>query len=165
MKKISQVALAVSTVCAMGLAAQAEAQQPSTMLEEIIVTARKSAETLQDVPVAVSAFNAEAITKRQIQSVEDVARFTPGFIFSKAFGRSTDRPIIRGQSNVLAGVQFGVESGAAYFVDGVYYPGDIQSLDLSDLERVEVIRGPQSALYGRNTYSGAINFVTRSPPS
>jgi iron complex outermembrane recepter protein len=64
---------------------------------------------------------------------------------------------------VLAGVQFGVEAGAAYFVDGIYYPGDIQSLDFSTLERVEVIRGPQSALYGRNTYSGAINYVTRAP--
>jgi outer membrane receptor protein involved in Fe transport len=86
-------------------------------------------------------------------------------VFDKAFGRSTDRPVIRGQGNVLAGVQFGVEAGAAYFVDGIYYPGDIQSLDLASLERVEVIRGPQSALYGRNTYSGAINFVTRAPSS
>jgi outer membrane receptor protein involved in Fe transport len=71
--------------------------------------------------------------------------------------------VIRGQSNVLAGVQFGVESGAAYFIDGVYFPGDIQGIDLNALERVEVIRGPQSALYGRNTYSGAINFITRQP--
>jgi outer membrane receptor protein involved in Fe transport len=60
-------------------------------------------------------------------------------------------------------VQFGVESGAAYFIDGVYFPGDIQGIDLNSLERVEVIRGPQSALYGRNTYSGAINFITRQP--
>lgn len=162
MNNISKVGIAVSAVCAMGLAAQAEAQR-TVALEEIIVTARKTEETLQDVPVAVSAFAEEDIIDRQIQSVDDVARFTPGFVFSKAFGRSTERPVIRGQSNVLAGVQFGVESGAAYFVDGVYYPGDIQSLDLSDLQRVEVIRGPQSALYGRNTYSGAINFVTRSP--
>ena len=162
MKNLSRVGLAVSAVCAMGLASQAEAQK-GAVLEEIVVTARKTEETLQDAPVAVSAFSAEDIMDRQIQSVDDVARFTPGFVFSKAFGRDTERPVIRGQSNVLAGVQFGVESGAAYFIDGVYYPGDIQSLDLSDLQRVEVIRGPQSALYGRNTYSGAVNFVTRSP--
>jgi outer membrane receptor protein involved in Fe transport len=132
-------------------------------LEEVVVTARKREESLQEVPVAVSAFTAETLEERQILSVNDVARFTPGLVFDKAFGRSTDRPVIRGQGNVLAGVQFGVEAGAAYFVDGIYYPGDIQSLDLSSLERVEVIRGPQSALYGRNTYSGAINFVTRAP--
>ena len=71
--------------------------------------------------------------------------------------------MIRGLGNVLAGVQLGVEAGAAYFVDGVYYPGDIQGIDLANLVRVEVIKGPQSALYGRNTYSGAINFITRDP--
>jgi len=90
-----------------------------------------------------------------------VARFTPGLSFSAAFGRTSERPVIRGQANVLAGVQFGVESGTAYFIDGVYYPGSIQNLDTNDLARVEVIRGPQSALYGRNTYAGAINFITR----
>ncbi|TQV81390.1 TonB-dependent receptor [Exilibacterium tricleocarpae] len=113
--------------------------------------------------MAVSAFDASTIDNLDINSIDDVARFAPGLSFSKAFGRATERPVIRGLGNVLAGVQFGVESGAAYFVDGVYYPGDIQGLDLGDVERVEVIKGPQSALYGRNTYSGAINFVTRSP--
>ncbi len=137
------------------------AQDDSSVLEEIIVSARKRDESLQDVPIAVSAFGVQEIADRGIRDVSDVARFTPGLSFAKAFGRATDRPVIRGQGNVLAGVQFGVESGAAYFVDGVYYPGDLSSLDLANLERVEVIRGPQAALYGRNTYSGAINFVTR----
>ncbi|WP_405239791.1 TonB-dependent receptor [Lentisalinibacter orientalis] len=132
-------------------------------IEEIVVTARKREESLQEIPIAVSAFDAQTIENRGLQSIDDVSRFTPGLSFSKAFGRATERPVIRGLSNVLAGVQFGVEAGAAYFVDGVYYPGDIQNLDLGDLERVEIIKGPQSALYGRNTYSGAINFVTRSP--
>ncbi len=133
-----------------------------TQLEEVLVTARKQEESLQKVPTAVTAVGADMIEALQLNSIEDVARFTPGFSFSKAFGRSTDRPVVRGLSNVLASVQFGVESGAAYFVDGVYYPGDIQSLDIYDLERVEVVRGPQSALYGRNSYSGAINFITRT---
>jgi outer membrane receptor protein involved in Fe transport len=132
-------------------------------VDTLIVTARKREEALQEVPVAVTAFSEEALANRQIQSIDDFARFTPGLSFSKAFGRATERPVIRGLGNVLAGVQFGVESGAAYFVDGVYYPGDLQSLNLSEVERVEVIRGPQSALYGRNTYSGAINYVTRAP--
>lgn len=144
-------------------AALAQEEGASLAIEEIVVTARKREESLQDIPIAVSAFDAQAIETRGLQSIDDVSRFTPGLSFSKAFGRATERPVIRGLSNVLAGVQFGVEAGAAYFVDGVYYPGDIQNLDLGDLERVEVIKGPQSALYGRNTYSGAINFVTRGP--
>jgi outer membrane receptor protein involved in Fe transport/outer membrane protein OmpA-like peptidoglycan-associated protein len=143
------------------------AQQSSgggaAQLEDIVVTARKTEESLQEAPVAVAAFTAEQIQDRQMQSVDDVARYAPGLVFDKAFGRTTDRPVIRGQGNVLAGVQAGVEAGAAYFVDGIYYPGDIQSFDFNEVERVEVIRGPQSALYGRNTYSGAINYVTRSP--
>lgn len=127
----------------------------------IVVSARKREEGLLEAPVAVSAFDSSAIENLQLESVDDIARFTPGLSFSKAFGRSTERPVIRGQSNVLAGVQFGVESGTAYFIDGVYYSGSIQSLDPNDLQRVEVIKGPQSALYGRNTYAGAINFITK----
>lgn len=127
----------------------------------IVITARKKDETLLEAPVAVSAFGEDDIENLQLETVDDIARFTPGLSFSKAFGRSTERPVIRGQSNVLAGVQFGVESGTAYFVDGVYYDGSIQSFDPNDIARVEVIKGPQSALYGRNTYAGAINFITK----
>ena len=141
----------------------AYAQEEDAELKQdvIIVSARKREETLLEAPVAVSAFDSSAIESLQLQSVDDVARFTPGLSFSSAFGRSTERPVIRGQSNVLAGVQFGVESGTAYFIDGVYFAGSIQSLDANELQRVEVIKGPQSALYGRNTYAGAINFITR----
>lgn len=129
----------------------------------ITVTARKTEESLQDAPVAVSAFTAKAIESQGLRSIDDLAKLAPGLSFSQAFGRTTDRPVIRGQSNVLAGFQFGVESGTAYFIDGVYYPGDIQGIDFDSLERVEVVKGPQSALYGRNTYAGAINFITRQP--
>lgn len=131
------------------------------VLEEIVVTARKTEENLNDAPVTVSAFVAESISNLGVRDVGDIARFAPGLSFSSAFGRTTERPVVRGQGNILAGVQFGVESGVAYFVDGIYYNGDIQSLDLNGMERVEVVKGPQSALYGRNAYSGAINFVTK----
>lgn len=142
---------------------QVPASVSAQQLEEIVVTARKTEETLMSAPVAVSAFTSRTIEEKGLTNINDIAQFTPGLSFSQAFGRTTDRPVIRGQSNVLAGVQFGVESGAAYFIDGVYFPGDIQGIDLNSLERVEVVRGPQSALYGRNTYSGAINFITRQP--
>jgi iron complex outermembrane recepter protein len=152
----------VAAISVTALPNLASAQNAMT-IEEVVVTARKKEEKLQDIPMTVSALTTEDIDNRSIQSIDDIARFAPGLSFSKAFGRATDRPVIRGLGNVLAGVQFGVEAGAAYFVDGVYYPGDIQGIDLANLVRVEVIKGPQSALYGRNTYSGAINFITRDP--
>ncbi|MCY4264222.1 MAG: TonB-dependent receptor [Gammaproteobacteria bacterium] len=157
-------AIATATLAA-GLIAPAPvlAQESTMVIEQIMVTARRRQESLQEVPVAVAVVDAEAIEQRGLQSIDDVARFAPGLSFSKAFGRATERPVVRGMGNVLAGVQFGVESGAAYFIDGVYYPGDLQGLNLNDLERVEVIKGPQSALYGRNSYAGAINFTTKSP--
>jgi iron complex outermembrane recepter protein len=157
-------AAVASLAAGLGMAAPAAAQDAGVNEEEtIVVTARRREETLQEAPVAVTAIGQEQIQDLQINSIDDVARFAPGLSFSKTFGRSTDRPVIRGQSNVLANVQFGVESGTAYFVDGVYFPSSIQSFDLGDVSRVEVIKGPQSALYGRNTYAGAINFVTRDP--
>ncbi len=139
------------------------AQGQGLSIEEVIVTARKIEESLNDAPVTVTAITASAIEDLDLNSISDVARFTPGLSFSSAFGRATERPVIRGQGNILAGVQFGVESGVAYFVDGMYYAGDISTLDMSNVERVEIIKGPQSALYGRNTYSGAVNFITRRP--
>ena len=143
--------------------ADSDSQNESARLDRILVTARRQEETLQDAPVAVTAFGAEDITKQGLNNIDDLARFAPGLSFSQTFGRSGDRPVMRGQSNVLAGVQFGVESGTAYFIDGIYFNGDIQSIDFNSLERVEVIRGPQSALYGRNSYAGAINFITKDP--
>ncbi|MGY6626905.1 MAG: TonB-dependent receptor [Oceanicaulis sp.] len=154
-------AIAAAGLTSMPAAASAQDEGAQQSRDVITVTARRREETILDAPVAVTAFGEEDILNLGLQSVDDVARFTPGLSFSSAFGRTSERPVIRGQANVLAGVQFGVESGTAYFIDGVYYPGSIQNLDPNDLARVEVIRGPQSALYGRNTYAGAINFVTR----
>jgi outer membrane receptor protein involved in Fe transport len=155
----SLAALLVSTPAVL---AQDAAPRPSG-LEDIVVTARKTEEKLSDAPVAVSVSTAETIDAQGIRDINDLARLSTGLSFSQTFGRSTERPVIRGQSNVLAGVQFGAESGVSYFIDGIYYPGDIQSFDLDTLQRVEIIKGPQSALYGRNTYSGAINYITRDP--
>lgn len=130
-------------------------------IADIVVTARKVNESLSSAPISVSAVTAAKIEELGLNSVDDFAKQASGISFSQAFGRSSDRPVIRGQSNVLANVQFGVETGAAYFVDGIYYQGDIQGFDPSSIERVEIIKGPQSALYGRNTYAGAINYITK----
>lgn len=164
----NKIYLAIATVL-FSQSAMAQSQEASSdenqasSLEVIEVTSRKRAESLNKIPVAVSAFTDTVLEQQGLQTLDDIARFAPGLSFSKAFGRSTERPVIRGLSNVLAGVQFGVESGAAYFVDGNYFAGDIQTIDISDIARVEIIKGPQSALFGRNSYSGAVNFITKGP--
>lgn len=128
-------------------------------LEVIVVTARKREEKLTDVVGSVTALTEERLRDLNIESIDDVAKFTPGLSFSKAFGRATERPVIRGAANILAGTAAHAESGASYYVNGVYFQGDIQSLDPNLLQRVEVLKGPQSASYGRNAYAGAVNFV------
>lgn len=158
MSRVSAAALIIA-----GSVGATAAWAQTTDDDEVVVTARRQAESLIEVPVAVAAFDENAIEQLGLRSIDDIARHTAGFSFSQAFGRTTERPVIRGAANILAGVQFGVESGAAYFIDGVYYSGDMQALDTRGLSQVEVIKGAQSALYGRNTYSGAINFITKRP--
>ena len=156
-----RLALLSALTVPFSLVAVPAAAQSASDLEEVIVTARKQEENLQDAPVTVSAFTSEDIERYGARSLDDLARLAPGLSFSKAFGRSTERPVVRGLSNVLAGVRFGVESGAAFFVDGIYYPGALQGINIDDIERLEVVKGAQSALFGRNSYSGAINFITK----
>ncbi len=167
---LSSSAAILALIVAMPASVMAQTSTPEatvdrSKIEVVIVTARKTQETLISAPVAVTAVSASDVSRLNIQAIDDLARFTPGLSFSKAFGRATDRPVVRGAASILAGTQPGVEAGTAYFVDGVYYQGDISSIDTSDVTRIEVIKGPQSALYGRNTYSGAINFITNSPGS
>ena len=163
MKHLVRAALLAATVLSPTIAHAQEraAGDEAGPLQEIVVTARKVSESLSSAPISVSAVTSDKIEALGLNSIDDFAKQATGISFSQAFGRSSDRPVIRGQSNVLANVQFGVETGAAYFVDGIYYQGDIQGFDPSSIERVEVIKGPQSALYGRNTYAGAINYITK----
>jgi iron complex outermembrane recepter protein len=158
--KLAALALtALTPVSAFAQGAPAE----ESGIADIVVTARKTAETLQEAPIAVSVITSDKIAEQGLNSIDDFAKQATGISFSQAFGRTTDRPVIRGASNVLAGVQAGVETGAAFFIDGIYYQGDIQGFDPASIERVEIVKGPQSALYGRNTYAGAINYITKDP--
>ncbi len=152
------ILLALSAVSVPWTAA-AEAQPAASIapIEEIVVTARKRTESLQDTPVAVTALTADQIAEFGVQSLADVSKMTAGLLFDSEFTRGANRPVIRGQANILGA------SGVSYFIDGVYVSGPMDDYDLDDVERIEIVKGPQSALYGRNTYSGAINIVTRSP--
>lgn len=127
--------------------------------EEMIVTARKREESLQDVPISITAFSAKQLMDRGITSNYDVADFTVNFNTEQQVGRNLDRPIIRGQ----AAPSVDGEPNASYFIDGVYVSGSVSTASLSIIERVEILRGPQSAQFGRATFSGAVNYVTRKP--
>jgi iron complex outermembrane receptor protein len=129
-------------------------------LDDIVVTARKVEENLQQVPVSVTAISSEDIAERNIQGLRDIARYTPGFSFENFTGPLA-APIIRGQTQTR--VDLPVQNVASFF-NGVYLQrGYMIDASLLDVERVEVIKGPQSALYGRNAFSGAINYITRRP--
>lgn len=129
-------------------------------LEEIVVTARRQAESLQEAPLSITALSAQTIQSAGIDDLRDVARLAPGLRFDDLIAGLFASPVIRGLavSNLLS------ENNVGTFLDGVYISNKA-GLDLSlvDLERIEVVKGPQSALYGRNTFAGAINYVTRTP--
>jgi len=124
---------------------------------EIIVTARKQEERLQEAPTTVAVATAETIDRLGLDNLTDIAKTTPGLVFDDTFGRDANRPVIRGQANILG------SSGVAYFIDGIYYSGSLADYDVDTIARIEVVKGPQSALYGRNTYSGAINLISKMP--
>ena len=153
--------VAATTLAASGFAGIAGAQEGAVALEEIVVTARKVEERLQDVPLAITAFSAAEIESAGIENLDDVANFTPGLTFSNLLGEFLPVPVIRGIAPTAVQDR---ENNAAIFVDGVYLSGR-EGLNFSqlDLERIEVIKGPQAAMYGRNSFSGAINFVTARP--
>ncbi len=126
-------------------------------VDEIIVTARKVEESLQDIPIAITAFTDRELRRAGIREINEIGAFTPGLNYDNEFGRRFDRPVIRGQSNILGA------PNAANFIDGVFIPDSLFSTELANVERVEVIKGPQSALYGRQTFAGAISYITRKP--
>ncbi|WP_188873649.1 TonB-dependent receptor plug domain-containing protein [Iodidimonas muriae] len=146
----------------------AEAQQPEdlsarqSVLEEIIVTARRRSETLQDVPGAVSAFSDTLIGDLQADDISGLQYAVPNLYLEE--GDASNAVIFLrgvGQNDSLAFV----ESGVAVYVDDVFISRTQAAfLDLFDVERVEVLRGPQGTLYGRNSPGGAIKFISTAPP-
>ena len=133
-------------------------------LEEVTVTARKRAESVQDVPISITAFSAEAIEKAGIYDIRDVVKLSPNVFFQSTGGNGTGRFM---PNLTFRGLQPPIPlpraQPGAVFVDGNYVLGGVNAVNTSDVERVEVLRGPQNTYFGRNTFAGAINFITRNP--
>ncbi len=139
-------------------------QAPNSGLEEIVVTARRQAENLQATPVSVSALSANTIERLNIQDINRVAQLTPNVTLSQSSGTvSGVAAFIRGIGN--QDPLLSLDTPIGIYLDGVYTGrvGAAGSFDLVDLERIEVLRGPQGTLFGRNTTGGAISLITRQP--
>lgn len=139
-------------------------EQSSTQLGEIVVTAQKRAQNLQEVPVAITAFNAEMVEQLGVRDALDISGMAPNVTIMQGTTSNSAAVIsMRGISNG-GSESFGLDSANGLYVDGVYIGrSGAASLDVMDIERIEVLRGPQGTLFGRNTTGGAIAFISRAP--
>ncbi|WP_439533876.1 TonB-dependent receptor [Polymorphobacter sp.] len=133
--------------------------------DTIVVTARKREESLVEVPLAVSVFSQANIEDRGINTIADLSAFTPGFTFQEtgqAGASGRDNPNIRFRGVAVQNENPASRAGAIFY-NGSYLSGGAGLMPVFDLQRVEVIKGPQNALYGRNTFAGAVNFLPAEP--
>ncbi len=158
-KSASRYLCAVLALTA-SISAVAAEEESGPGIQEIVVTARKREENLQGVPISISAITADRIQADGVQSVQDLQYLVPGLSVSSTNGGGF--LFIRGVGSDIIGP--GGEPGVAYNLDGVYV-GRLEAAltQFSDVERIEVLRGPQGTLYGRNATGGSVNVITRAP--
>ena len=160
----SMLTLAALASAALCVSDPAIAQGDDSPFEEITVTAAKREQSIYDVPVAMSAFSADTIEKQGITNLTDVGKFVPNLNVTgfSAGHTSSANPFIRGiglQDHLIT-----TDPGVSVYVDGIYLGRQVgQNWSLANIERIEVLRGPQGTLYGRNSIGGAINIITRPP--
>ena len=134
-------------------------QARSAILEEVIVTARKRAESLQNVPVSIIALGDEKLDDFGLQTLESVSAYVPGVTIGEAV--VSTNLFVRG---IGSGVNQGFEQSVGVYVDGIYMGRGFQTrAPFLDLERIEILKGPQGTLFGKNTIAGALNIVTAKP--
>lgn len=151
------LAMSAAPAFAQQTPAPAAGNEP-TLIQEVVVTAEKRAQSVQDIPVAVSAFTDETREVVGINNVQDLTNFTPGMNYTTANDRVTLRGISRFTNNRSS------EGGVAIYVDGVYSSSTTAgNLSTLFVDRTEVLRGPQGTLYGRNSVGGAVNFISKRP--
>lgn len=160
------IAVALSSLPAATQAQQGKTTGAENVLEEIMVTARRREEGLQSAPIAISAYTGETLAYRGVTRLDEITRFVPSMTLENnpSFGGASNSAAIYlrgvGQKEFLPTT----EPGVGLYVDGVYIARSVGAiLDLIDVERLEVLRGPQGTLFGRNTIGGAINITTVRP--
>lgn len=152
-------ALVTAVIAASSFVSHSTFAADALMLQEVIVTAQKRTESLQDVPISVNVMDGEKINDSGIANLEDLANFVPNFTINQT-GISTTVSI-RG---ISSGNNQGFEQSVGMYFDGIYYGrAQLARAPLFDLARVEVLRGPQSILFGKNSIAGAVNVTTAQP--
>jgi iron complex outermembrane receptor protein len=154
--------LAVALVSSGTVQAQAPGSEDVVQLEETLVTARKRVESVQDVPLAIVPFQTEQLERRDIQNMEDLAGNTIGLSYNGGISSGVQGSVtIRGLATSFVQDRF---QNVGIYIDGLYLQRQsMMNIGMVDLARVEVVKGPQNALYGRNAFAGAINYVTQRP--
>ncbi|MBB6125298.1 TonB-dependent receptor [Sphingobium subterraneum] len=152
--------ISVTPVHAQQAAAASTAADDGYQIEDIVVTAQKRAQNLQDIPLAISAFSGEDLADRGIKEIADLTKITPGLQIGNQNGIAT--PFLRGIGN--ASVAVGNEPSVATYIDGVYYATVASGFfSMGNVDRVEVLKGPQGTLFGRNSSGGVIHIITKDP--
>lgn len=151
-----------ASLIALAAGSQSVAQDDAFSLEEIVVTAQKRSESLQDVPVSISAISAGDIAGQKLRDAGEIAALVPNLQVTDPTGDGFPIFALRGVS--MSDFSLNQSSPVASYVDEVYKGSPaIQGVQIFDLERIEVLRGPQGTLYGKNSTGGAVNFITRKP--
>ncbi len=159
--KCSQKRLGLAIALAPAFAAAPSAYSQA-QLEEIVVTAERREATLQETDIAITAFGAESLQEMGVSNILDLSGVAPSVVLHDMPGKAGAAISIRGLKNAETIATF--EPKVALYMDGVLIaknPGSL--MDVLDLERVEILRGPQGTLYGRNTVGGAVNLITKKP--
>lgn len=159
----SVLALVPAALLTQSLSVNAQEAGASTInFGDIIVTARKQEENLLNVPLSITAVTADTIKNQGVSGIRDIISLTPGLTMSEFGAGTLNVPVLRGMTNLTAGAF--AELNVAVFYNGVYLQNNnLVDATFLDLERVEVVKGPVSALYGRNAYAGVINYVIKRP--
>ena len=145
-----------------GQEAAAQSASAQAMLEEVVVTARRREENLQDLPLSVAAISADAMEAQGIYSIEDVSDFIPNVTLTQSDRANNTRIVIRGIGGGHPDPVFPFGSGM--YIDGHYIPNSLGGyMTTMDIERVEILRGPQGTLFGKNVTGGLVNIVTAKP--
>jgi len=166
-KTISRLSM-LASASALALAAHAPvvAQDTDTTagrsVDRIIVTAQKREQSVQDIPVSVAAYDAETLEQAGVHDIRDLIALTPSLMVTATSSENDTTARIRGIGTV--GNNPGLESSVGIFIDGVYRNRNgVAFGDLGEIERIEVLRGPQGTLFGKNTSAGLLNIITRRP--
>jgi len=154
--------VAVVGVAAFGFAGAAAAQDGPTTVDDIIVTAQKREQSLQDVPIVVTTLSQAALEGAGVRDIKDLQILTPGMTVTSTQSETATTARIRGVGTV--GDNPGLESSVGVVIDGVYRSRNgVGFGDLGELSRIEVLKGPQGTLFGKNTSAGVINIITEAP--